>query len=68
MGLRVDRFLNAIYAWCLPRLAPEERDKWEYQLSAPIPGRVPSRASVAEEMDSFAAFAGAFGVKPPATG
>lgn len=68
MSLRVDRFLNAIYAWCLPRVPAEERDKWLYQLSAPIPGRVPSQASVAEEMDSFAAFAGAFGVKPPANG
>jgi hypothetical protein len=67
MTLRVDRFLNAIYAWCLPRIDPQERDKWLFQLNAPIPGRV-TQVSAREEMDSFAAFAGAFGVTQPSTG
>jgi hypothetical protein len=60
----LDRYLNAIYVWCLERIEPDKRDQWLFQLAQPIPGReVP--VDVEAEMDDFAAFASAFGVKPP---
>lgn len=68
MGLRVDRFLNAVYVWCIRRIEPDDLDKWQWQLNEPIPGRAVTAAVVEEEMEAFAAFAGAFGVKPPSTG
>jgi hypothetical protein len=64
MALPVDRFLNAIYAWCLNRVDQEKVDQWLHQLTLPIPGRV-EPVDVEAEMDDFAAFASAFGVKPP---
>lgn len=67
MSLRVDRFLNAIYVWCLGRIEPDEVEKWVWQLNEPIEGHL-TAATVEAEQDSFLAFAGAFGVKPPSTG
>lgn len=64
MALPVDRFLNALYAWCLAHIDPEKIDQWEHQLTLPIPGRART-VDVEAEMDDFAAFASAFGVKPP---
>jgi len=64
MQLPVDRFLNAIYVWCLNRVEPEKVDQWINQLNMPLPGRV-EQVNVEAEMDDFAAFASAFGVKPP---
>lgn len=64
MELPVDRWLNAIYVWCLRRVDPEKVDQWEHQLRLPIPGRV-EPVDVEAEMDDFADFAAAFGVKPP---
>lgn len=67
MTLRVDRFLNAVYVWCIQRIEPDDLDKWQWQLNEPIPGRL-TAATVEAERESFDAFAGAFGVKAPATG
>jgi len=62
--LPLDRFLNAIYVWCLSRVEPDKHDQWLFQLTQPIPGRV-EPVDVEAEMDDFASFASAFGVKPP---
>lgn len=68
MELRVDRFLNAVYVWCLQRLNPDDIDKWMFQLNEPLPGGPVTQATVEAEMESFDAFAGAFGVKKPQSG
>lgn len=68
MLLPLDRFVNAIYAWCLRRIAPDDLDKWLFQLNEPFPNQRPTEMTVEAEMDQFAAFAGAFGVRPPANG
>jgi hypothetical protein len=68
MSLRVDRFLNAIYVWCVQRIEPDDLDRWQFQLNEPFPGRAVTAEVVEQEMDAFADFAGAFGVMKPPTG
>jgi hypothetical protein len=68
MTLPVDRFLNAVHVWALAHVKPEQRDEWLFKLQAPIPGKRPPESAVAEEMEAFGAFAGAFGVSRPTTG
>lgn len=67
MSLRVDRFLNAIYVWCIRRIEPDEIERWLWQLNEPIAGKI-TAATLEAEQEGFAAFASAFGVKAPSTG
>lgn len=67
MMLPVDRFLNAVYVWCIQRLSEEDFDRWVTELNAPLLGRETERDHIAE-MDAFASFAGAFGVKARPSG
>lgn len=57
-GLPPARLFNAIYAWAVERI--EDREKFDYDLNAPIPGRRVSQATVEQERDAFAALAAAF--------
>lgn len=54
--LPIDRFCNAIYAWAVERV--EDREKFDYDLYAPVPGRVKA-TNVAQEKADFANFMGA---------
>lgn len=66
MLLSPDRFCNALYAWCLSKISTEEDlSKFLYGLTEPPPDMKPTPEVIAAEMDSFAAFAGTFGVKAP---
>lgn len=66
MALPPDRFCNAVYVWCISRIHKEEElAQWEFRLTEPPPTVKVTPAIVAAEMDSFDAFAGAFGVKAP---
>lgn len=47
-----------MYSWALERV--EDRDKFDANMFAPIPGRV-TDADVEREMEAFAAFAGGIG-------
>ena len=62
MLLPLDRFLNAIFVWCIQRIEPDKLDQWRFQLEQPFPGQHVTEASVQQDMDAFASFAGAFGV------
>jgi len=68
MLLPLDRFLNAIYMWCVQRIEPDKLDQWRSQLWGPIPGRAVTQATVEQDLEQFAAFAGAFGVSKPSPG
>lgn len=62
--MRLDRFLNAIFAWCLRRVGPDDLDKWLFDLREPLPGRPVTQATVQQEMEAFDSFAAAFGITP----
>lgn len=51
------KFLNLVFAWCLTRIQPEQREEWIRDLEAPLPGQVQaSPAQVEQEgMDFMAA-------------
>lgn len=50
------KFLNLIYAWCVERITPDEREKWETMLVAPLPGAKPKKPSERTAEDEGAAF------------
>jgi hypothetical protein len=54
LDLPIHRFCNAVYYWCIQRV--EDRDKFDYQLNQPIPGRMVRESQVARERDQFASF------------
>jgi hypothetical protein len=50
------KFTNAVYAWCVKYMTPEDREKWDMMLTAPLPGqekRKPSEAEVEAEGAAF---------------
>jgi hypothetical protein len=60
--LPVDRFLNAVYAWCCSRIHSEEdREEFDTRLVAAPPGSS-SIIAAQQEMESFSQFAAMFGV------
>ncbi len=38
LRLHPAKFLNAVYAWCVRHMQPEDREKWDIMLTAPLPG------------------------------
>lgn len=54
LDLSVSRFCNAVYAWCIRRV--EDRDKFDYQLWLPLPGRMVREQDVEQERAEFASF------------
>lgn len=68
MALPLDRFLNAIFVWCIQRIEPDKLNEWRFQLEKPLPGQQMTQASAEQDMEAFAAFAGAFGVSAPQPG
>ena len=61
MSLRLDRFFNYVYSWCIERV--QDRADFDLMLGTPIPGstprgRVPSRAELEAEGSDFMAFMG----------
>lgn len=57
-SLSLRRFLNAVLVWTYKRV--EDRDKFDFELERPVPGKV-SRSDPAREMDDFASFAASVG-------
>lgn len=52
------RFLNCVYAWCLKRIDPKEREEWDRMLVAPLPGQEtakPTEAQLEAEGQDFMA-------------
>lgn len=59
MALRPQKFINVIYAWAVPRIDPEKREQWEYDLDAPLPWAVnqePSAEQAEREGQDFMSF------------
>jgi len=61
MTLRIDRFFNYVYSWCISRV--EDRREFEMMLAEPLPGRTPrgrapSPAELETEGSDFMAFMG----------
>jgi hypothetical protein len=61
MTLRIDRFFNYVYSWCIERV--QDRAELDAMLALPLPGstspgRVPSRAELETEGSDFMAFMG----------
>jgi len=58
MTLRPDRFCNYIYAWCLGRV--EDREQFDIQMLAPLPGQSqrvrPTQEEMEREGDGFMSF------------
>lgn len=50
------KFLNAVYAWCVRYMEPEDREKWEMMLTAPLPGARPKPPTEHEAEAEGAAF------------
>lgn len=49
-------FCNAVYAWCVKYMGPEDREKWDLMLTAPMPGqekRPPTESEVEAEGAAF---------------
>ena len=60
-GLSPARFFNAIYAFCINRLAQAgaQRDQFDYELTKPVPGLEEQAVDVSGEMAAFGALASA---------
>jgi hypothetical protein len=52
------KFTNAVYAWAVQMMLPEDREKWDAMLIAPLPGQERKRPSEAEVEMEGAAFMG----------
>ncbi|TFG40364.1 MAG: hypothetical protein E4H44_00215 [Candidatus Aminicenantes bacterium] len=61
LSLHPARFCNAIYAWYVERV--EDREKFDFALNKPIPGRPARESDVASEMQAFAQVAAMMGGK-----
>lgn len=67
LDLRLDRFLNYIYAWAFTRIGSEEdREKFIQELDMPLEGESAKRIQVSQETidkenEAFDAFAGMLG-------
>ena len=46
------KFLNAVYAWCVKYMDPEDREKWDIMLTAPLPGAEKRRQSSEAEVEA----------------
>lgn len=58
LRLPAAKFCNCVYAWCVAYMQPEDREKWDMMLSAPLVGaekRAPSESEVEAEGASFMA-------------
>ena len=42
LGFRIDKYLNLVYAWCVPRIDPEKLEEWIVALDNPLPWESPS--------------------------
>ena len=62
------KFLNAVYAWCVRFMQPDDREKWDMMLTAPLPGGRPARASDTEVEAEGAAFLAAMDAHKTLTG
>lgn len=68
MTLPLHRFLNAIYMWCVERIAEDDLERFQSELAAPVPGGPVTTAVVEQEQEQWADFAAAFGVSSPSRG
>lgn len=58
MRLPMHRFVNHIYAWCIERVQPDQREEWEMMMRQPLPGTArekPSPFTEEEEAQGFMA-------------
>lgn len=56
LRLPAAKFTNAVYAWCVERILPDDREKWDAMLTAPLPGQEKAKATDAEIEAEGAAF------------
>lgn len=68
MSLPLSRFLNAIYMWCVDRIAEDDLERFKFELEKPTPGAPESAVMIEQEQEAFAEFASAFGVLTPPRG
>ena len=64
LKLPIDRFCNVVFHWAIERVP--DRSQFIYQLTKRTSGKKPSEKQFQEDANAFMAFAGAFGVAPPA--
>ena len=64
LTLPIDRFCNVIMWWAMQRV--KDVDEFKRKMYEPLPGQARSEEAVAQDMQSFDAFASMFGVKPDA--
>jgi hypothetical protein len=50
------RFCNLVYAWCVAKVGPEGRDRFDEDLAAPLPGWEKARPSPVQTEEEGAAF------------
>lgn len=55
LSLRVDRFLNVVYAWCVVRVKEGDREMFEAQLDMPLDGEEPTEEQLEDEGAGFMA-------------
>jgi hypothetical protein len=58
LKLSAATFCNAVYAWCVRYMSPEDREKWDTLLNEPLPGqakRPPTEAEIEAEGAAFMA-------------
>lgn len=62
------KFLNCVYAWAVHYMSPEDREKWDMMLTAPLPGAERNRPSESQIEDEGAAFLSAMTAHKTLTG
>jgi len=60
-------FCNAVYAWCVLHMDPEQREKWDLLLEAPLPG-MEARPTDRQIEDEGAAFMALLATDPQGRG
>ena len=50
------RFLNCVYTWCVEQVGPQGRERFDENLTAPLPGWEKAKPSPAEAEEEGAAF------------
>lgn len=41
LGFRIDKYLNLVFAWCIPKVDPEKVEEWTVALDNPFPWESP---------------------------
>jgi len=63
--LSIARFFNYLYYWLMTHVDPKKVEQLERQLNEPLAGGRVSDSEKQRDAESFTAFAGVMGIKPP---